>query len=65
MTHDRTGEVIDLDARGGHDPRCRRGWLGEDGDGHPIPCLVCRPHLARTSRVNTVEERAWSRRAVR
>lgn len=28
-----------------HDPRCRRGWLGETEDGHPIPCLHCRPHL--------------------
>ncbi|NYH86653.1 hypothetical protein SAMN05421678_108239 [Actinopolymorpha cephalotaxi] len=28
-----------------HDARCVDGWLGEDGDGHPIACLVCRPHL--------------------
>lgn len=28
-----------------HDPRCRRGWLGEDDIGRPIPCLTCRPHL--------------------
>lgn len=28
-----------------HDPRCTGGWLGETDDGHPIPCLECRPHL--------------------
>lgn len=30
-----------------HDPRCEDGWLGEDERGRPIPCLQCRPHLAR------------------
>lgn len=30
-----------------HDPRCRSGWLGQDLDGHPIPCIQCKPHLAR------------------
>lgn len=29
-----------------HDSRCRRGWLGEDPDGRPRPCLTCRPWLA-------------------
>jgi len=29
-----------------HDPRCRDGWLGADGDGHPAPCLDCKPWLA-------------------
>ncbi|WP_175428051.1 hypothetical protein [Rhodococcus pyridinivorans] len=53
MTLDRTGEPVDdtdeADLRlvVSHDPRCRRGWLGEDPDGHPIPCLTCRPHLRR------------------
>lgn len=28
-----------------HDPDCRDGWLGEDADGRPVPCLECRPHL--------------------
>jgi hypothetical protein len=28
-----------------HDQRCRRGWLGEDNDGRPVPCLQCRPWL--------------------
>lgn len=27
---------------------CRRGWLGLDAQGHPRPCLICRPHLAPT-----------------
>lgn len=30
-----------------HDPRCRDGWLGDDEHDHPIPCLECRPHIAR------------------
>ena len=30
-----------------HDPRCEAGWLGDDELGRPIPCLQCRPHLAR------------------
>ena len=30
-----------------HDPRCRRGWLGDDDDNRPVPCLTCRPHLRR------------------
>lgn len=25
---------------------CRAGWLGEDADRQPVPCLVCRPWLA-------------------
>jgi hypothetical protein len=25
---------------------CRSGWRGEDLAGRPVPCLVCRPHLA-------------------
>lgn len=27
------------------DHHCSAGWLGEDDDGRPIPCLICRPHL--------------------
>lgn len=30
--------------------RCDGGWLGEDDQGRPIPCLTCRPHLERKSR---------------
>lgn len=53
MTLDRYGEptegvVTSTAPSGGHDPRCRRGWLGEDLDGRPVPCLICRPHLAQT-----------------
>lgn len=29
-----------------HDSSCVGGWLGEDDQGRPRPCLVCRPHLA-------------------
>lgn len=54
MTLDRTGEPVDdepttdMNPAGAHDPLCRSGWLGEDINGRPIPCLRCRPHLART-----------------
>lgn len=52
MTHDRTGEPVDesvavINPATAHDPRCRSGWLGEDIDGRPIPCLRCRPHLRK------------------
>lgn len=33
-----------------HDPRCVGGWLGDDPEGRPIPCLQCRPHLAGARR---------------
>lgn len=29
--------------------RCERGWLGEDLDGRLVPCIICRPHLARAA----------------
>lgn len=51
MRRDRYGEPIDpedLDEQPVHPYRCRRsGWIDRDAD-HPIPCLVCKPHLART-----------------
>ncbi len=66
MTHDRTGERVDdepvvsnLDTTAvtkfvtvAHNPNCRNGWLGEDSEGHLIPCLRCKPHLAKTADVN-------------
>ena len=33
------------DAAPRHGRDCVDGWLGEDDDGHPVPCLICRPHL--------------------
>lgn len=48
--HDRTGELVDepdeLDDQA-HAERCREGWLGEDWQGHPIPCPRCRGHVVR------------------
>jgi len=38
-------ELRDREPEPTHDERCRRGWLGEDDEGRPIPCLTCRPHL--------------------
>lgn len=32
-----------------HQGRCTDGWLGEDEDGRPVPCRVCRPHLSHVA----------------
>lgn len=50
MSHDRPGAPVDGPAEVVplHSPRGRDGWLGEDSEGRPIPCLQCRPHLQRT-----------------
>lgn len=46
----REAEQLDLEAadqeRRRHDRDCRGGWLGEDDQGRPRPCLRCRPWLA-------------------
>ncbi|WP_157514994.1 hypothetical protein [Nocardioides sp. J54] len=50
---DRYGDPIEdepEEADRWHDPRCRDGWLGEDLQGRPVPCLQCRPHLLRLLR---------------
>ncbi|WP_213572468.1 hypothetical protein [Rhodococcus sp. USK13] len=59
MTLDRYGEEAEAGRvlNAPHDPRCRSGWLGEDLDGRPVPCLQCRPHLARTADVNDCSKR--------
>jgi hypothetical protein len=53
VPHDRTGERIeedDIDADAAaqavavHRRYCS-GWIDRDAD-HPVPCLVCKPHLA-------------------
>lgn len=36
---------LEAQARRDHAARCRRGWLGEDDHGRPVPCPVCRPWL--------------------
>lgn len=48
--YDRWGDAIDDEP--GVQPdvepdvhHCEAGWLGEDDQDRPIPCLVCRPHL--------------------
>lgn len=49
MTHDRYGDDTDerhLTIVQHH--RCRRGWTGEDDEGRPIPCRICKPHLFRS-----------------
>lgn len=50
--YDRYGEPIEDEPDSptkAHDIRCHNGWLGEDDQGRPIPCLTCRPHLRRTA----------------
>jgi hypothetical protein len=43
---DRTGEPIDPDTpEDDHPYGCEDGWLGEDAQGRPRPCPVCRPHI--------------------
>lgn len=47
VRHDRYGEPIEDDDTETDQPhRCRRGWIDRNAD-HPVPCLVCKPHLAR------------------
>lgn len=49
--YDRYGDHLDEDDLDpSHDQTCRDGWLGEDHQGRPIPCLKCRPHLNRSPR---------------
>lgn len=51
VRHDRTGELIEDDdeAETARPHRCRRGWIDRNAD-HPVPCLVCKPHLAPENR---------------
>jgi hypothetical protein len=51
--YDKTGEPYDdqVDQQlSSHDPGCVDGWLPDDAHGRAVPCLDCRPHLARTRR---------------
>lgn len=32
-----------------HAATCRGGWIGLDHDERPVPCTVCRPHLAHVA----------------
>lgn len=61
MSPDRYGEPDESPRC--RDPRCRRGWLGHDSEGRPIPCLDCKPHLKSTSTANDFAERPPSARA--
>jgi hypothetical protein len=45
MHRDRTGELVDEVPTSRHD--CTRGWVGEDHDGRPVPCFICKPYLTR------------------
>ena len=56
MSRDRTGEDIEP-----HE--CRNGWLSRPDDDTPRPCLICRPHLAKTTNTHDFAEREPSARA--
>lgn len=56
MTRDRYGEDIEP-----HE--CRNGWLSRPDDDTPRPCLICRPHLAKTTTTHDFAEREPSARA--
>jgi hypothetical protein len=44
MTYrDRDGDLYPLT----EEHSCEDGWLGEDHDGRPRPCPICRDHLRR------------------
>lgn len=47
-----SGSAAAANARRCADPRCNRGWLGEDLDGRLIPCLQCKPHIHRAAPVD-------------
>lgn len=55
VRRDRDGSVLEDEqllerpdrARLLHELLCVDGWAGEDLDGRPRPCPVCRPHLER------------------
>ncbi len=58
MSPDRYGNP---DERKCSDPRCGngrpKGWVGEDDEGRPIPCLQCKDHLLKgTSTVRDFAE---------
>jgi hypothetical protein len=40
-----TGDVTSRTRGYPHD--CDSGFVGEDEDGHPVPCLICKPHLTQ------------------
>ncbi|QSE90307.1 hypothetical protein JWS13_17610 [Rhodococcus pseudokoreensis] len=48
MTLNRFGEDVEAATPSNrpHHLDCKRGWLGQDLDGRPIPCIQCKPHLA-------------------
>jgi hypothetical protein len=39
----------DVEAAPMHEPDCT-GWLGEDLDGRPRPCPICKPDVVRRHR---------------
>jgi hypothetical protein len=45
MSHlDRTGDPIEPDEH-----TCDHGWIDRNAD-RPVPCILCRPHLAPAQR---------------
>jgi hypothetical protein len=48
----RDGEVLEDEALPAPRPahHCVLGWVGEDAEGRPVPCLICRPHVLEQRR---------------
>lgn len=59
MTRDRTGE--EREEPPPH--RCNNRWLGEDEEGRPIPCLLCKKHLTRPDDTDDYDPSRLSPRA--
>lgn len=55
MRHDRYGDLIDDDTQDDRPHRCSNGWIDRNAD-HPVPCLVCKPHLDRSTDDESREE---------
>lgn len=67
MSLDRTGAELEPEDGSApwHDPRCRDRWLGEDEEGRPIPCPVCKPHTIRRNDIHTTTPSLRAQQAYR
>lgn len=76
MSHDRTGEPVDLDGRALGtctcprratcpcvEHRCRNGFLSSANADEAVPCLTCRPHLRSGTRDIRILKPEWEQRS--
>lgn len=58
---DRSGELVDEPPEGAEPEHvCQNGYLGEDHEGRPRPCPICKPNLLNTR--DRLEEQMTGRR---